>query len=55
MAGLSEQEIIRREKLAKLRALGIDPILPHFILLIIHQQKLKLLLPKVKKSSLPVV
>ena len=25
MAGLSEQEIIRREKLAKLRALGIDP------------------------------
>ena len=25
MAGLSEQEIIRREKLEKLRALGIDP------------------------------
>jgi len=25
MAGLSEQEIIRRDKLAKLRALGIDP------------------------------
>ena len=25
MTGLSEQEIIRREKLAKLRALGINP------------------------------